>query len=220
MNYHKIYSNLIERCQGRSIDGYKERHHIVPKCMGGSDEKHNIVELTAREHFIAHCLLSKIYPSNLKLVKAIAIMCIGQSERKLTNRMYGKIRRQLAKAQSECQSGIGNSQYGTMWIHNVVTNQNKKVKRTEQLQDGWIVGKYKPPRPLSKTDKLRLETLDRKVAKKKEYVKLFTKYYEIYTLYGFDEFVRITGYDKSLANLVQMFKRHVDGFIPQNGKKR
>ena len=34
-------------------------HHIIPKCMGGSNSTSNKVLLTPREHFIAHLLLSK-----------------------------------------------------------------------------------------------------------------------------------------------------------------
>ena len=42
-------------------DAYYELHHIVPKWMGGSDSKDNLVLLTAREHYLAHYLLFKHY---------------------------------------------------------------------------------------------------------------------------------------------------------------
>lgn len=63
MNYKRQYDLLIERATARSLppDIYTERHHIVPKSLGGGNEKSNLVSLTAREHLIAHCLLSKIY---------------------------------------------------------------------------------------------------------------------------------------------------------------
>jgi len=62
MNYQKIYNALISNAQVRnSLQGYVERHHIVPKSLGGSDESINIIHLTAREHFIAHFLLAKIH---------------------------------------------------------------------------------------------------------------------------------------------------------------
>lgn len=62
MNYQKIYNDLISRAQAREpLSEYKETHHIIPRCMGGSDDKENLVELTGREHFIAHWLLCKIY---------------------------------------------------------------------------------------------------------------------------------------------------------------
>ena len=61
MNYQKIYNQLIERAQNRVLDGYCEKHHIIPKSMDGKDISNNLVNLTAREHFIAHYLLAKIH---------------------------------------------------------------------------------------------------------------------------------------------------------------
>jgi hypothetical protein len=40
---------------------YYERHHIVPKWMGGSNDKSNLVLLTAREHYLCHYLLFLSY---------------------------------------------------------------------------------------------------------------------------------------------------------------
>lgn len=75
MNYQNIYRNLITkgrlRGNNKSVLGYyTERHHIIPKCMGGHDDVNNLVLLTAREHFVAHQLLIKIYPNVDKLVYA------------------------------------------------------------------------------------------------------------------------------------------------------
>ena len=62
MNYKNIYDCLISEAQKRqSVKGYFEIHHIVPRSLGGTDDKVNLVKLTAREHFIAHCLLARIY---------------------------------------------------------------------------------------------------------------------------------------------------------------
>ena len=71
MDYTKSYKSLIERARGRLLEGYVERHHIKPRCMGGTNEPSNIVELTAREHYIAHKLLVEIYPNHKKLVYAL-----------------------------------------------------------------------------------------------------------------------------------------------------
>lgn len=69
MNYLKIYKQLIEkrRFTDRLISykddpsqQYSERHHIIPRSLGGSDKKHNLVRLLPREHYIAHLLLWKI----------------------------------------------------------------------------------------------------------------------------------------------------------------
>lgn len=80
MNYKKVYDSIILKAQMESrvkqSNVYYEAHHIVPKCMGGKGKttqwkKHpNIVLLTAKEHFICHRLLCKIYPTEDKLIYA------------------------------------------------------------------------------------------------------------------------------------------------------
>ena len=78
MNHAKVYSMLIENALNRSItEGvYYESHHIVPKCLGGSDDKGNKVKLTYREHFVAHRLLHRIYPEHLGLLHSVKIMLL------------------------------------------------------------------------------------------------------------------------------------------------
>jgi hypothetical protein len=73
--YSTIYQDLIERAKNRVIEGYTEKHHILPRCMNGDNSKENIAKLTAREHFIAHRLLTKMYPENRKLQYALYAMC-------------------------------------------------------------------------------------------------------------------------------------------------
>jgi hypothetical protein len=80
MDYQRIYNQIIERAKTRQLDGYKEKHHIVPKCLGGSNDKINLVELTAREHFICHVLLCEIYPKENKLKHALFLMAIGKQK--------------------------------------------------------------------------------------------------------------------------------------------
>jgi len=75
MNYEKIYDSIINRAKNRELTGYKERHHIIPKCLGGDNKKNNLVYLTAREHFICHWLLHLIYPKNNKILLAFYMMC-------------------------------------------------------------------------------------------------------------------------------------------------
>jgi hypothetical protein len=75
MYYEKIYNQIIERARVRVLKEYKERHHIIPKCLGGSNDKENLVNLTAKEHFICHKLLCEMYPDNDKLKFALWAMC-------------------------------------------------------------------------------------------------------------------------------------------------
>lgn len=62
--YLKEYVILIELSKYRGINkkvltGYYEKHHIIPKCVGGEDKPNNYVLLTYREHIKAHYLLTK-----------------------------------------------------------------------------------------------------------------------------------------------------------------
>lgn len=64
MNYKKIHNKLIETAKNRILpaDTYIERHHIVPRCMGGQDTEDNLVKLTAKEHYLVHWMLVRILP--------------------------------------------------------------------------------------------------------------------------------------------------------------
>lgn len=95
MDYQKHYDNLINLAKTRKLDSYKESHHIVPRCMGGSDESDNLVDLSAREHYLAHQLLVKIYPHQHGLIKACRMMCISSRGQIRNNREYEWIRKKI-----------------------------------------------------------------------------------------------------------------------------
>lgn len=59
MNYLKQYILLIKKARVTNQVGYCERHHVFPKSIFGNNDF--IVKLTARQHYIAHALLEKIY---------------------------------------------------------------------------------------------------------------------------------------------------------------
>lgn len=74
MDYGRLYTALMEKASQRQLVGYSEKHHIVPKCMGGSNAKSNLVLLTAKEHFIAHKLLVRVHSSVRGLWLALIAM--------------------------------------------------------------------------------------------------------------------------------------------------
>lgn len=93
MNYRKIHDSLISRARERVLDGCVEKHHVLPKCMGGTDDRSNIVRLTPEEHYVIHQLLVRLFPHVSGLVTAalrMAKQCSG-------NKAYGWIRRRCAK---------------------------------------------------------------------------------------------------------------------------
>lgn len=109
MNYQKIYDQIIDRARDRKLDCYKEKHHVTPRCLGGSDTKDNLVELTAREHFICHQLLCKIYPENTKLVFALWAMInmrtSSQERVKVNSTLYEEVKQKHSKLKSELYKG-------------------------------------------------------------------------------------------------------------------
>ena len=146
MNYLNHYNNLINRARIRILDSYAESHHILPKCMGGTDDKENLVLLTSEEHYVAHQLLVKIYPNNHKLVNAAVMMCVegvnhsGRSK----NKLFGWLRRKLSTTNSICNRGKASSQFGTVWIYNIETGISRKIKEKEistYIANGWIKGR-------------------------------------------------------------------------------
>lgn len=95
MKYEEIYNALILKRQQNLVQGYSERHHIIPKCMNGSNDITNIVRLSAREHFIAHLLLAKMYGG--KLIFAVWRMTNDKiTGRKINNRQYENAKKKLA----------------------------------------------------------------------------------------------------------------------------
>ena len=76
MDYQKVYNQIVERGKLRiEPKGYFESHHIIPRCLEGCDELENLVNLTAREHFLCHWLLVRIHVGNKKLEYAFWFMC-------------------------------------------------------------------------------------------------------------------------------------------------
>ena len=99
--YKFWHDNIINRAKNRKLSGYKERHHIIPKCLNGSNDKSNLVNLTAKEHFVVHMLLCKFTNGDVrkKMLCAFNAMCIqfNKGRRyKITSRISQKLREDLA----------------------------------------------------------------------------------------------------------------------------
>ena len=220
MNYKKIYEELIDFRKNNPANGYSENHHILPRSLGGSDDSQNMVRLSAREHFVAHLLLTRIYnegPDHHKMIRAFMMMlCHSTTQHRYSpSRRYEILRKKFSRA----QSGSGNSQYGTSWIYHELIGAKKADSSAipEYIEQGWVLGKtFKYCKPkMSEEDKL--ENRRKKIGEK--YPNL-EEWYEIYSKFGFEVFVEKTGYQYSKPNLVALFSRHVKSFKPQNGKKR
>lgn len=181
MNYQKIYYQIIERAKrenrvyGRDI--YYERHHIVPKCMGGEGrvgqwKTHpNIVILTPREHFICHWLLCRIYPENKKLAHAFWFMSKQNGPRQqrdyiVSSRTYAEAVSNL-KFTEEHKEKIAKTRRGKKTIVHPQTKEIKYVPAKDLqmwVDSGWENTNYKKGQKIqvSEEGKKRLAEARRK----------------------------------------------------------
>lgn len=213
MNYQKIYNSLIERGKTRKLEGYTEKHHIIPRCEGGIDDKDNLVDLTPEEHYLAHQLLVKIYPNNPKLVKAAAMMVNNRP----SNKMYGWLRRRFSIVKSNEQSGIGNSQFGSKWITNGI--EEKKINKDEIVPESWFNQRLSSYLIQIEKEKEKVLNREKKQKSLNSKIEQLRKLHEVYIIKGFDG-VREFGYSYSKPNLVSAFAKYLPEFMPQNGKSR
>ena len=110
--YSKLYYEITYNAKKRSTEGYTELHHIIPQSMGGSNDKENLVDLTAREHFICHWLLIKMTESEDRSKMLYALNGMKAENRyqqryhtKITARVYEKYRIEHAENHSKRMKG-------------------------------------------------------------------------------------------------------------------
>jgi len=123
MSYEEFIKNILNT-RGRFAcgDEYHECHHILPKCMGGNNEDENLIDLFAREHFIAHQLLSQENPDNASLAYAYGCMAWAindnQERYEVTPAEYEEARIALSKSMKgkpkseECKRKLSESKKG------------------------------------------------------------------------------------------------------------
>jgi 5-methylcytosine-specific restriction endonuclease McrA len=144
MNYFNIYNNLIERAKNRVLEGYCEMHHIIPKCMNGSNDSSNLVALTANEHYIAHLLLVKMYPKNESLWYAANMMA------NRNNKEYAWTKKNHAKIVSRDKLGFNHTDEAKKKMKNAIANrwidnpegfaeeQRRRSARPKNKKDGYF----------------------------------------------------------------------------------
>ncbi len=108
--YTSWYWSIITRAQLRvlCVPQYTERHHIVPRCMGGSNAKSNLVILTAKEHYIVHLLLPRMVQGQAKYKMQVAFwrMCSHKDGRHIpSTTAYERAKQNMATALSALYTG-------------------------------------------------------------------------------------------------------------------
>ena len=119
--YTRWYNSIISNAQTRIAEGYTEKHHVLPRCLGGTDLSKNIVRLTGREHFICHWLLMKMVTGlkRTKMVYAFRMMRVTSKDHlgnryhtKLTSRIFEKYREEHVRIHSQYMKGRPNWKKG------------------------------------------------------------------------------------------------------------
>lgn len=161
MDYKKIYDALILSAQiDPKIDLYKEFHHIVPKCMGGTNEKSNLVKLTARQHFIAHWLLYKIYktPELVHAWNCMRRIGVGQEDRCINSKHFEKIKCIRSKLLSENSKGEKNNFFGKRHSEETkIAIRNKRLgtdSRSTESVSKWVENVAKQPKTKEHREKI------------------------------------------------------------------
>lgn len=154
--YTRIYYQIIDRAVPRTLVGYKEKHHIIPQSLGGSNDNSNLVHLTAREHFICHWLLTKMTESDdrAKMVYALRMMSVTNDQQQryttqITARVYETYRKEHATNHSRIMKGK------KAWNKGIPqTDDHKKKNREAALK--------RPPRTAESIAKGLAKTIGRK----------------------------------------------------------
>lgn len=192
MNYKEHYNLLCERAKTRTLDCYVEIHHVIPRCLGGSNNKDNLIKLTPEEHYVAHQLLVKMYPQHKGLVWAALKMTRHPNNKRCNNKLYGWLKRKNQQITKQ-RKGFKNGSYGRYWYHHPVSLLNVKCF-PEEVPLGYVKGRkfkhnnmckvcgkdtktvyriycetHKPGRPLLRQCKNCYSEFDRKTAETGRY---------------------------------------------------
>lgn len=154
VTYDEFINNILET-RGRFAcgDEYHERHHIIPRCIGGTNDEENLIDLFAKEHFEAHRLLALENPNNSKLIYAwymISYVESSNQERyKLNAEEYEEIKKNYSQMLSEQMNGENNYFYGVhMYGENNAfygkTHSEENKKKMSDIKKIQYIGEGNP----------------------------------------------------------------------------
>ena len=168
--YTTMYYQIINDARLRQpLDTYHENHHIIPKSLGGSNLSENLVELTAREHFICHWLLTKMVDSmhdKWKMINALGYMLWAENDNqeryKVNSRLYEKLKIRHSEMKSWAQIGERNGFYGKKHSAEAKETMSQKAKGREPWNKG------KPFKGAGMTGKRHSEETKKKLSQAKK----------------------------------------------------
>ena len=223
--YKKWHEAIISNRQlNPLIDGYIEKHHIIPKSLGGTNNSENFVSLNAKEHFVCHYLLTKIYIVGTvewyKMQHAFMFIAASSNGKRYFNsRLYEACRKNFSKCMHFAQSGNKNSQFGKIWITNLSLGKNQIIninELTHWLALGWTKGRIYNFTNFSNYARKKFNipkeeefNSDKKQIAAKEKAETLYKCYKESTCKSIGEFVRAGFYNQSKVSLTKLWKKYI-----------
>ena len=153
--YVKTYFAIMNRAQLRPVpfthwrkrnqnDQYYEAHHIHPRSLGGADDETNIAYLTAKEHFVAHLLLTKMLEGEdlRKMQYALSKMLI--IPKKMQGLRYTPTGRTFEIARLAAANAMRGNEEVASKISAAHTGKTLTEEHKKKISEG-MKGKVKPP---------------------------------------------------------------------------
>lgn len=131
--YYKWYHRIILCAKFRKEILVKECHHILPRSLGGNNSETNLVDLTPREHYVCHLLLTRftIGPARKKLFYALHRMTNTPGRKIKSSKIYEYIRANHSKAVSErCKGKSYQEMYNKPYAHEISDYQKQQIAKS------------------------------------------------------------------------------------------
>lgn len=199
---------------------YSEKHHILPKSLGGENNQENIIKLSSKEHFICHYLLTKSYDIGTnewyKMNHAFMLMTASRNgKRYINSRLYEASRKNYPKVMSHSQLGTKNSQYGTVCLHNLELEKNIRIKTDTVMHYLSLGYNYGHVYNWSKKKTTTIKISQIKLEKQKKTEERANHLFNIYKNKNYQsltEFIIAENYTNSKVALTKLWKKYVPEF--------
>lgn len=185
MNYIQIYFSIIEKAKARVLDGYHEKHHIVPVSLFSDtnsailnrwqiteqEDSSNIVCLTAREHYICHLLLVRIFENiSTNCYEKMLFAANFMANRTKSSREYDWLRKQFSEHMVKMLTGKPSRAKGKKWTEEQKRNKSEtspaRGKTYEEIYGEEKAAQLKLMRKQSRTGRVNSPELRERLSKR------------------------------------------------------
>lgn len=170
--YYTWYASIIARALSENrihhnrsgVNQYVEKHHIIPRSLGGKNTKDNLVLLTGKEHYVVHHLLTKftIGTSRVKMLNAFVKMAFSRSpnQKRYTPNSFESARRAAALKNSISLKGKPKSEEWKAMMSKKARGRKMsdefKMRCVERNKEMWQRGSFANKMPHSEETKQKI----------------------------------------------------------------